>query len=95
MAWSQRLRIEYPALCGLLGYAPLTQPSTVPILASDMTNPTRSYHAYKISHRLYGVVYRLDESTSFDQRLKFKTLREAKEAARAFQREQEELNQDA
>jgi hypothetical protein len=48
------------------------------------------YYAYKIGERVWGVVYRLNERTSFDQHLRFTTKRAAVSAAAAFNRAEKE-----
>lgn len=50
------------------------------------------FHSTKAARREFRVVLRLTEDTSLDQRLSFRTRREADAAARAFQREMDELN---
>lgn len=51
-----------------------------------------SYEAYKVRERVWGVVLRLGDGWSIDQRLRFGTRREAVSCAFLFQAEQDALN---
>jgi hypothetical protein len=57
---------------------------------SETTTP--GYEVGKVAERQWAVFFRLDERTSFDQRVRYATKREAVSVASALNREQAELN---